>query len=241
MAKNIILNTVSADFISSVSDFSVARYQIRKLADVRNAEYAKADKKEAEIREAREKAMKDGMSADDAISRYPMTEADSIRNAAKEAYNKAVAPHNKNKVEAFKAVSDSVYWAYYLTIDKGTMDATGILRINKGQGTVEEHKVEKSFKSEIKDFLVSIGASMTENETALNKCAEAFKTWTAGAVNDNKSNNGQLLKAKGKNLFKEQFLRAFIQYGVSRNYLVVNADHTVAVREFEKADAKQSA
>ena len=241
MSKNIILNSVSDSFISSVSDFNVARYEISRLYGIRRKEEEKANEIEKSVRENRQKAIEGGMSLDDAISRYPMTEADSIRIKAKADFETAAEPFQKMKREAFQSVPDSVYYAYALTIEKGMLDAKGILRIQKGK-SVEERKVDRSFKSEIREFLVSIGAGMTDNETALNKCAEALRTWTAGAVNDNKSDS-QLLKAKGKNLFREQFLRAFIQYGVSRNYLVVNADHTVTVREFkteEKAEKKSA-
>ena len=241
MSKNIIMNTINSEFISSVSDFNVARYEISRLYGIRRKEEEKANELEKAVRENRQKAIEGGMSLDDAISRYPMTEADSIRIKAKAAFETAAEPFQKMKREAFKAVPDSIYYAYALTIEKGMLDAKGILRIQKGK-SIEERKVERSFKAEIRDFLVSIGAGMTDNETALNKCAEALRTWTAGAVNDNKSDS-QLLKAKGKNLFREQFLRAFIQYGVSRNYLVVNANHTVTVREFkteEKAEKKSA-
>ena len=242
MAKNIVLNTVSADFIQSVSDFSVVRNELARLAEVRNKAFAKADEKEAEIKKLRTEAMEGGMTADDAIARYPLTEADAIRTAAKADYEKAAAPHIKARQNALASVPDEIYYSYYKSIEAGKMDAVGLLRIQKGK-SVEERKVERSFKAEIRDFLVSIGAGKTDNETAVNKCAEALRTWTAGAVNDNKSGDGKLLKAKSKNLFREQFLRAFIQYGVSRNYLVVNADHTVTVREFnkeEKAEKKSA-
>lgn len=234
MSKKVNLSTINASFVSALSGYNVALSAIRKAAEVKNAAIAEADKAEQEARENRQKAIEGGMSADDAIARFSLEPSMAMRNAAIDTYNKAVEPHKKAQKEAFSSVADSVYYAYLLTIEKMSMDAKGTLQIKKGKGT-EEHKVDKSFKAEVRAFLDSVGVLGADNETALNKAADALRTLTAGAVKSNKE--GEFLKAKGMNAFKDLFIRAFLQYGVKRNVLIINEDSTVTLRTYENADA----
>ena len=234
MSKKVNLSNLEVSFVESLSNYNVALSAIKDAIIVKNSAIEKADEEENKIREARKKAIEGGMSADEAISMYSLEPSMTMRNSAIEAYNKAVEPHKKAQRTAYASVSDSVYYAYLLTIEKMSMDARGTIQIKKGKSTIE-HKVERAFKGEVRAFLESVGVLGTDNETALNKAADALRTLTAGAVKSNKE--GEFLKAKGMSAFKDLFIRAFIQYGVSRNVLIINDDNTVTMRTFE-ADAK---
>lgn len=234
MSKKVNLSTVNADFIESLSNYNVALSAIKDAMEVKNKAIKKAYDEESKIKESRKKAMEDGKSADEAAAMYSMEPVITVRNKAEEDYKKAVAPHKKSQREAYASVADSVYYAYLLTIDKMSMDAKGQLEIKKGKKT-EIHKVERNFKGEVRAFLESINVSGIDNDTALNKAADALRTLTSGAVKSNKP--GEFLKAKGMNTFKDLFLRAFMHYGVKRNVLVINEDNTVKMRTFDEANA----
>ena len=233
MSKKVNLSTVNADFIDSLSNYNVALSAIKDAMEVKNKAIKKADDEESKIKESRKKAMEDGKSADEAAAMYSMEPVITVRNKVEEDYKKAVAPHKKSQREAYASVADSVYYAYLLTIDKMSMDAKGQLEIKKGKKT-EIHKVERNFKGEVRAFLESINVSGIDNDTALNKAADALRTLTSGAVKSNKP--GEFLKAKGMNTFKDLFLRAFMHYGVKRNVLVINEDNTVKMRTFDEAN-----
>lgn len=233
MSKKVNLSTINVSFVESLSNYNVALDAIRKASDARSAAMDKAQEEENKVKEARKKAIEGGMSSDEAISKYSMEPVINMRNSALENYNNAVAPHKKAQKEVYASVSDSVYYAYLITIDKLSMDAKGTVQIKKGK-SVEEHKVDKCFKSEIRAFLESINVFGADNDTALNKCAEALRTLTSGAVKSNKP--GEFLKAKGMSTFKDAFIRAFLQYGVKRNVLVINEDNTVSMRTFENEE-----
>lgn len=234
MSKKVNLGTMSVSFVEALSLYNVALEKIREASISLKKAIEEAEKKEAEIKEARKKAMEEGKSADEAAAMYSMEPVITARNKAEEDYKKAVAPHKKAQREAYTSVADSVYYAYLLTIEKMSMDAKGQLEIKKGKKT-EIHKVERNFKGEVRAFLESINVSGIDNDTALNKAADALRTLTSGAVKSNKP--GEFLKAKGMNTFKDLFLRAFMHYGVKRNVLVINEDKTVEMRTFEDTNA----
>ena len=234
MSKKVNLSTVNADFIESLSNYNVALSAIKDAMEVKTKAIEKADEEESKVKENRKKAMEEGKSADEAAAMYSMEPVITARNKAEEDYKKAVAPHKKSQREAYASVSDNVYYAYLLSIDKMSMDAKGQLEIKKGKKT-ETHKVERNFKGEVRAFLESINVSGIDNDTALNKAADALRTLTSGAVKSNKP--GEFLKAKGMNTFKDLFLRAFMHYGVKRNVLVINEDKTVEMRTFEDTNA----
>lgn len=234
MSKKVNLSTVNADFIESLSNYNVALSAIKDAMEVKNKAIEKADEEENKVKENRKKAMEEGKSADEAAAMYSMEPIITARNKAEEDYKKAVAPHKKAQREAYTSVADSVYYAYLLTIDKMSMDAKGQLEIKKGKKT-EIHKVERNFKGEVRAFLESINVSGIDNDTALNKAADALRTLTAGGVKSNKP--GEFLKAKGMSTFKDLFLRAFMHYGVKRNVFVINDDNTVEMRKFDEATA----
>ena len=234
MSKKVNLSTVNSDFIESLSNYNVALSAIKNDMEVKNKAIEKADEEENNVKESRKKAMEEGKSADEAAAMYSMEPVITARNKAEEDYKKAVAPHKKAQREAYASVADSVYYAYLLTIDKMSMDAKGQLEIKKGKKT-EIHKVERNFKGEVRAFLESINVTSIDNDTALNKAADALRTLTSGAVKSNKP--GEFLKAKGMNTFKDLFLRAFMHYGIKRNVLVINEDNTVKMRTFDEANA----
>ena len=234
MSKKVNLSAVNPDFIESLSNYNVALSAIKDAMEVKNKAIEKADEDENKVKEARKKAMEEGKSADEAAAMYSMEPVITARNKAEEDYKKTVAPHKKTQRDAYTSVADSVYYAYLLTIEKMSMDAKGQLEIKKGKKT-EIHKVERNFKGEVRNFLESINVSGIDNDTALNKAADALRTLTAGGVKSNKP--GEFLKAKGMSTFKDLFLRAFMHYGVKRNVLVINEDNTVEMRKFDEANA----
>lgn len=235
MSKKVNLSNLEVSFVEAVSAWNVAFGEIKKAASIRNEAISKADEEEKIILEARKKAIEDGKSENEAISLYSLEPVFKARNAAKIAYIEAIKPHKESQKNAYMCVSDGVYYAYLLTIEKMSMDAKGTLELKKGKST-EVHTVDKSFKAEIKTFLESVGVLGTDNETALNKAAEALRTLTAGSVKSNKP--GEFLKAKGMSAFKDLFIRAFLTYGVKRNVLVVAEDGTVTMRTFEDVKAE---
>ena len=236
MAKKINLSNLETSFVEAVSAWNLAFTEIKKAAAIRKNAEIKADEEEKTIFEARKKAVEEGKSENEAISLYSLEPVFKARNAAKIAYLEAIKPYKEAQKNAYVCVSDSVYYAYLLTIEKMSMDAKGTLELKKGKST-EVHTVDKSFKAEIRAFLESVGVLGTDNETALNRAAEALRTLTAGGVKSDK--RGEFLKAKGMSAFKDLFIRAFLTYGVKRNVLVVAENGTVTMRTFnnEKAEA----
>ena len=235
MSKKVNMSNLNVNFVEAVSAWNVAFTEIKKAAIIRKNAEIKADEEEKKLLEGRKKAVEEGHTENEAISLYSLEPIFKARNAAKVAYLEAIKPHKEAQKQAYLAVSDSVYYAYFLTIEKMSIDARGTLEIKKGKST-EVHTVDKSFKAEIKAFLESVGVLGTDNETALNKAAEALRTLTAGSVKSNKP--GEFLKAKGMSAFKDLFIRAFLTYGVKRNVLVVAEDGSVTMRTFEEVKAE---
>lgn len=235
MSKRVNLGTINADFVSTLSSYNVALSAITKAGEVRNAAIKKADAKEAEIKASRKKAMEEGMSQDEAISKYSFEEAVQMRADAKTAYDKAVEPHIKAKKSAYESVSDSLYYAYLLCMEKGTLKATGKLELKKGK-SVEVHEITRTYSQEIANFLTDIGVDAT-NKTALEKFSEVMKTYTSGMIKSSKE--GEYLKAKGQTVYKDLFLRAFLSYTVNKlGVLTRNEDNTITMTVYDSEEGQ---
>ena len=229
MSKKVNFGTINAETMEKLSGFSVAREVLKDLRASYNADMDVLKDELAAIKDKRQKAISDGMTADEAISAFSIENINARINARTEKFKAACEPHNKAKKEACSMVPDSIYHAYALSMEKGDCGATGKLIIKKGKKE-EEYTVEKSFKMYIVDFLEEIGCK-SDNATAIRKFADVMKTWTGGMI---KSENEDYLKLKSATQFKELFVRAFLQYTINKKGIITkNEDNTLSMTVYE--------
>lgn len=231
MSKKINFGAINAESMKKLSTYHVAYLELKNLRESHKAEMDKLEIEENKILENRKNDMEAGIPRDEAISKWSIEDVHAKMRKAEIQYKKDCEPHNKNKKEALGLFPDDLYFAYVLSMQKGDLSAKGTLTIQKKK-TSEEHKLDKSFKTIIADFLDTIGCKNQDNDTALGKFAQIMSVRTAGMVRNSKGED--YIKVKSASQFKELFMLAFLQYTIiDKGVITVNNDGTLSMTEYE--------
>lgn len=231
MSKKINFGTINDNSMSKLSAYHVAYLELKSLRDIYKSDMDKLVEEEAKILENRKNELDAGMPTDEVISKWSTEEVHSKMRKREAKYKEDCKPHNEAKKNALALISDTLYHAYVLSMQKGNLAAKGTLTIQKKKSS-EEYKIEKSFKSIICDFLDTIGCRNQDNATALDKFAQTMSIRTAGMVRNNKGED--YIKVKSANQFKEIFMFAFLQYTVvEKGVITANDDGTLSMTVYE--------
>lgn len=222
--------TINTTSMESLSKFNKAHFALKDLREKYKANTTTVETEISMIKDERKKAMENGMSTDEAISKFSIESKLEQLATLKVEYENACRPHKDAQKEAMKWVDSNLYYGYILA-QKGSLNAKGEISIKKGKST-ETITLEKSYTDMIKDFLVAIGCSKTENENALNKFATTMSIRTSGMI---KCNNGDdYVKVKSTSQYNSLFILNFLQFLViERGLLVESEDHTLSMKVFE--------
>lgn len=232
MSKKINFGTINAESLSVLSDFNVAIFELRKLSETRKADVAKVEKEMDDLREKREKAISDKtMTRDEAISAYSLEECYTKIAAINVKYDADCKPYKEAQKKALELVDDSIYYAYVLSNEKGSLGATGTLTLKKGKKS-EEIKVEKSLKNSVRGFAEKIGCTGAENETALEKFATTMSLRVSG--NKRKNKGDEYVGEKTASQFRSDFIYNFLQYTIIEKGVITQSDnHTLSMTVYE--------
>ena len=228
MAQKINFSALKDSFVTMLSNYNVALYTISDL----RAEY-KADKEVIEnkldnLKEARQKALDEGMAQDEAIKKYDILPLMQELAAREEKFKADVKPYNESIKALQKDIPDDLYIAYLVSVDKGTTESKGKVKV--GKKVVE---LDLSFKGMVYDFLTKIGAGNTDNDTALNKYANELVVKVGGLRKSTKLENGYV-QAKKKAEYKDLFIRAILQtLVIDKRVLTMAEDYTLSKTVYE--------
>ena len=227
MSKKVNFGTINAEALSMFSDWNVANFKLRSLKADFDAKVAPIDKRIEEIKANRAKAIEGGMSTDEAISKYSLTEANEELLKAKSAYQEACKPYKKDMSEAQKYIPDSVYYAYAIALKKGDNNAIGEIRLNDNKAII----VTDSFKKSVGNFLAEIGC-YTDSDRALDKFVTVMINGTNGFIKSNKGSS--YVRLKNMNTYKDLFIRVFLEHVVNNIGVITrNKDNTLSMTVYE--------
>lgn len=227
MSKKVNFGTINAEALSMFSDWNVANFKLRSLKADFDAKVAPIDKRIEEIKANRAKAIEEGMTTDEAISKYSINEAQTERLKAESEYQEACKPYKTAMREAQKFVPDTIYYAYAIALKKGDNSATGELKLSDNKTII----VTDSFKKSVNAFLSEIGC-YTDSDIALNKFATIMINGTNGFIKSNKGTS--YVRLKNMNTYKDLFIRVFLEHVVNTIGVVTrNDDNTLSMTVYE--------
>ena len=227
MSKKINFGTINVDAMEKLSAYHKALSELKIIRATYKKEKERLEAEEAHVLKNRDEAMKNGMSLDEAISKFPTEIIHAQIRSAKNKYDEDSKPHNEAKKKAMALLDNSLYYSYQLCMTKGDLSATGVLNLKKGKKS-ESIKIDKSFKGIIADFLSKIGCKNQDNDTALNKFADVMRVRTAGVIRSNKENT--YIKMKSASQFNEIFMLAFLHYTIiEKGVITVNNDNSLSM------------
>ena len=227
MSKKVNFGTINAEALSMFSDWNVANFKLRSLKADFDAKVAPIDKRIEEIKANRAKAIEEGMSTDEAISKYSINEAQTERLKAESEYQEACKPYKKDMSEAQKYIPDSVYYAYAVALKKGDNNAIGEIRLNDNKAII----VTDSFKKSVGNFLAEIGC-YTDSDRALDKFVTVMTHGTNGFIKSNKGSS--YVRLKNMSTYKDLFIRVFLEHVVNNIGVVTrNKDNTLSMTVYE--------
>lgn len=227
MSKKVNFGTLKAEALTTFSEWNVANFKLRALQAEYSAKIAPINEKIEAIKEERKKAIEGGMSTDEAISKYSLTEANEELLKAKSDYQEACKPYKKDMSEAQKYIPDSVYYAYAIALKKGDNNAIGEIRLNENKAII----VTESFKKSVGNFLAEIGC-YTDSDRALDKFVTVMINGTNGFIKSNKGSS--YVRLKNMNTYKDLFIRVFLEHVVNNIGVVTrNKDNTLSMTVYE--------
>lgn len=236
MAKKINLGTINNATMKKLSQFNVAVYKLRDLASEKNKELQVLEAERLVITKKRQEAQANGKTLDEVIREYSVVEIEGKIGDLEKKYKELMEDHKKNKKDIPSSlVPAGLYNAYQLAMQKGDLAAKGWLIIEKKSGD-EKYEIDKSFKDQIKDFLVNIGCDASNN-TALDKFVTVMSVRTAGMIQCNKGEH--YVKVKSVYQFNTIFVRAFLEYCINdKGVITKNKDYTLSMTVYEDDQTK---
>ena len=137
----------------------------------------------------RDNDIKQGMSVDEVVAKFPRTEVDNEIRKAEDTHKKNVEPLNKDMKESYKFVPDALFDAYNKKINEG----------KRGD-----------FLNAIKEFLTNLGLEVSGAQ--LTKFAESMSDKLGAKYATSKAiiKNNTLVTAMKKNQFNKLFMAVFV-------------------------------
>lgn len=189
MSKNQINFTkITEEARTQLNTFKESAYAIAE-EDLRFKAEMKPLKARLEIiLKNRDNDIKQGMSVDEVVAKFPRTEVDNEIRKAEDTHKKNVEPLNKDMRESYKFVPDALFDAYNKKINEG----------KRGD-----------FLNTIKDFLTNLGLEVSGSQ--LTKFAESMSDKLGAKYATSKAiiKNNTLVTAMKKNQFNKLFMAVF--------------------------------
>lgn len=231
MSKKINFGTINTEALNKLSAYHMAYTELKALRTQFKSDMDELKKKETTILKNRQNDIDAGIPTDEVIRKYSLEEVHAKMRALETQYNKDCKPFKKSKKEAMSLLDDNLYYSYVLSMQRGKLDAKGILTIQKKKSS-EEYKLDKSFKGIVCDFLDTIGCRNQDNATALDKFAQVMTIRTSGMIRCNKGDD--YVKVKSASQFKEIFMLAFLQFTIlEKGVITVNSDNSLSMTKYE--------
>ncbi len=190
MAKNQINFTkITEETRTQLNTFKESAYAIAE-EDLRFKAEMKPLKARLEIiLKNRDNDIKQGMSVDEVVAKFPRTEVDNEIRKAEDTHKKNVEPLNKDMKESYKFVPDALFDAYNKKINEG----------KRGD-----------FLNAIKEFLTNLGLEVSGAQ--LTKFAESMSDKLGAKYATSKAiiKNNTLVTAMKKNQFNKLFMAVFV-------------------------------
>lgn len=190
MAKNQInFKKMTEEARTQLNTFKESAYAIAE-EDLRFKAEMKPLKARLEIiLKNRDNDIKQGMSVDEVVAKFPRTEVDNEIRKAEDTHKKNVEPLNKDMKESYKFVPDALFDAYNKKINEG----------KRGD-----------FLNAIKEFLTNLGLEVSGAQ--LTKFAESMSDKLGAKYATSKAiiKNNTLVTAMKKNQFNKLFMAVFV-------------------------------
>lgn len=190
MAKNQInFKKMTEEARTQLNTFKESAYAIAE-EDLRFKAEMKPLKARLEIvLKNRDNDIKQGMSVDEVVAKFPRTEVDNEIRKAEDTHKKNVEPLNKDMKESYKFVPDALFDAYNKKINEG----------KRGD-----------FLKAIKEFLTNLGLEVSGAQ--LTKFAESMSDKLGAKYATSKAiiKNNTLVTAMKKNQFNKLFMAVFV-------------------------------
>ena len=190
MSKNQINFTkITEEARTQLNTFKESAYAIAE-EDLRFKAEMKPLKARLEIiLKNRDNEIKQGMSVDEVVAKFPRTEVDNEIRKAEDTHKKNVEPLNKDMKESYKFVPDALFDAYNKKINEG----------KRGD-----------FLNAIKEFLTNLGLEVSGAQ--LTKFAESMSDKLGAKYATSKAiiKNNTLVTAMKKNQFNKLFMAVFV-------------------------------
>lgn len=190
MAKNQInFKKMTEEARTQLNTFKESAYAIAE-EDLRFKAEMKPLKARLEIiLKNRDNDIKQGMSVDEVVAKFPRTEVDNEIRKAEDTHKKNVEPLNKDMKESYKFVPDTLFDAYNKKINEG----------KRGD-----------FLKVIKEFLTNLGLEVSGAQ--LTKFAESMSDKLGAKYATSKAiiKNNTLVTAMKKNQFNKLFMAVFV-------------------------------
>lgn len=191
MAKNQINFTkITEEARTQLNTFKESAYAIAE-EDLRFKAEMKPLKARLEIiLKNRDNDIKQGMSVDEVVAKFPRTEVDNEIRKAEDTHKKNVEPLNKDMKESYKFVPDALFDAYNKKINEG----------KRGD-----------FLNAIKEFLTNLGLEVSGAQ--LTKFAESMSDKLGAKYATSKAiiKNNTLVTAISKAQFNKLFMAVFCE------------------------------
>lgn len=222
MAKNINVNTITEEAINLLSAYNVAWKTAPSIRKACKEKIVAAEKAVADIVTKREALIESGVSENEAISKFSCLEENKRLSVAKQEMIDKNKELNAKFSEGRSLVSDDLYNAYILYLTNG--DIT-------------------KFKKALVTFLATIGIIADSEWSKTNKIAQVLIANISGATKatGKSREEGNYVKARAKNAFKDIFVAAFLQFIVKeKGVLDENKDYTLSRHNFDKQEQNNS-
>ena len=206
--------------LSMLSDFHKSYKEICKLTAEKKEKTRKVEEKIAKYKSENKPELEDGS----INPNYSLSKFEVELGKIKAEYDAAVKPLREAMSPAQKLVDKDMYYAYAVSMTKGSLSSTGSIKVPSKKGDVT-YTVKQSYQAQVLEFLRSLGL-LVDNKTAMEKCAKSLAFRCGGMLKDN---NGNYLKLRNVSGFNQIMILAFLQYAiVDRKALIVNEDNTLS-------------
>lgn len=189
----------------------------------------------ADLEAEQDEFVKAGHSIDEALEKYDTLSLNNKINAIEVALKDKVKELEEGRKDAFGLVSDEMYYAYAVAIQKMNLGAKGSVTIGK-----KTYNTKSSFKQECLNFAYGLGVVPEASEDKIKEksvrgISEAMYA-IVGARKNSKygiDDEGRMLKADGRKAFAERVIMGFIDYLVAVKKVVnVTDDGTLEFVQF---------
>ena len=221
MSKKINLNNMNTSILSILSQYHIAYMAICEYSRQKKEALKKVEAEIEKYKSENKPELEDGSINPD----YSLSKFEKEIGRITTWYEGVTAPLKEQQKPALKLVDSDCYYAYAVSMLKGSLSSTGTIEIPSKKGKTS-FTVKKSYLQQVRKFLMDMGIDAS-NDTALDKCAKSLALRCGGMLKDN---SGNYLKLRNQSGFNQIMILAFLQYAiVDRRSLIIKADNSLAI------------